>query len=71
MKFINYLESITGIGIYPLVSLMIFFVFFIGVALYVILGRKEYFAVLSTLPLNSDNTDSFTLNKNSYDNATK
>ncbi|HEY1037875.1 MAG TPA: CcoQ/FixQ family Cbb3-type cytochrome c oxidase assembly chaperone [Bacteroidia bacterium] len=71
MKFINYLESITGIGIYPLVSLMIFFVFFIGVALYVILGRKEYFAVLSALPLNSENYDSFTPNKNSYDNATK
>lgn len=64
MKFINYLESITGIGVYPLVSLMIFFVFFIGVTLYIMLGRKEYFETLSNLPLPNSDSDSF-ISKNS------
>ncbi|MCE3258836.1 MAG: Cbb3-type cytochrome oxidase component FixQ [Bacteroidetes bacterium] len=55
MKFINYLESITGIGIYPLVSLMIFFGFFAIVGIFVIKGRKEYFEYLRNIPINSNN----------------
>jgi len=51
MKFINYLESITGIGIYPLTSLMIFFLFFVIVGVYVIKGRKEYFEYLKNIPI--------------------
>ena len=52
MKFINYLESITGIGIYPMASLMIFFIFFALVGIYVIKGRKEYFDHLKNIPNN-------------------
>lgn len=52
MKFINYLESITGIGIYPLISLFVFFGFFALVTLYVIRGNKKYFEKLSNLPIN-------------------
>ncbi len=66
MKFINYLESITGIGFYPLASLIIFFVFFIGVAVFIIKGSKEYFKTLSQLPLNADNSGSIS-NNQSYD----
>lgn len=54
MKFINYLESITGVGIYPLVSLIIFFTFFIAVGIYVVKGRKEYFNYLKNLPINQN-----------------
>jgi len=53
MKFINYLESITGVGIYPLASLMIFFTFFVIVGVYVVKGRKEYFEYLRNIPINS------------------
>jgi cytochrome c oxidase cbb3-type subunit IV len=53
MKFINYLESITGVGIYPLTSLMIFFVFFTIVGIYVVKGRKEYFEYLRNIPINN------------------
>ena len=53
MKFINYLESITGVGIYPLASLIIFFVFFSLVGLYVVKGRKEYFEYLRNIPVNN------------------
>jgi cytochrome c oxidase cbb3-type subunit IV len=54
MKFINYLESITGIGIYPLVSFMIFFLFFIGVAIFVIKADKNYIKRLADIPLDND-----------------
>jgi hypothetical protein len=53
MKFINYLESITGIGMYPLISLLIFFGFFIAVGIYVVKGRKEYFEYLRNIPVNN------------------
>lgn len=52
MKFINYLESITGIGIYPLISLIVFVVFFSLVSFYVIKGNKKHFEKLSNLPIN-------------------
>lgn len=55
MKFINYLESITGVGIYPLVSLFVFVVFFLLVTLFVFKGSKKYFETLSNIPLEENN----------------
>jgi cytochrome c oxidase cbb3-type subunit IV len=54
MKFINYLQSITGIGIYPLVSFLIFFLFFLGVAIFVIKADKTYIKTLAHIPLDTD-----------------
>lgn len=54
MKFINYLESITGIGVYPLVSLMIFFSFFMLVTLFVIKADKNYLERAKNLPVNNE-----------------
>jgi cbb3-type cytochrome oxidase subunit 3 len=71
MKFINYLESVTGVGVYPLTSLIIFLVFFIGVAFFAIKGRKEYFDTLSRLPLNAPNSDTIISNTQVYDKASK
>lgn len=51
MKFINYLESITGIGVYPLLSLMIFFFFFAGVAVYVARANKLHIERVKNIPL--------------------
>ncbi len=36
MKFINYLENISGVSIFPLISLLTFFIFFVvvGIAVY-------------------------------------
>ena len=56
MKFINYLESITGIGIYPLVSLVIFVLFFIAVTLFAIKADKGYIGKIKNIPI--DNSDS-------------
>jgi hypothetical protein len=54
MKFINYLESITGIGIYPLVSFMIFFIFFIAVSVYLLQTKKNHFDEVSRIPLDAN-----------------
>ena len=51
MKFINYLESITGIGIFPLISLLIFFLFFTALILFVIRADKGHIAHLKNIPL--------------------
>jgi len=55
MKFINYLESITGVGIYPLISLVVFVVFFGLVTLFVLRGSKKHFEKLSHLPIDDKN----------------
>ncbi|HRO41594.1 MAG TPA: CcoQ/FixQ family Cbb3-type cytochrome c oxidase assembly chaperone [Flavipsychrobacter sp.] len=50
MKFINYLESITGVGIYPLTSLIIFFVFFTGLSIWALKADKNYIIRMKQLP---------------------
>ncbi len=50
MKFINYLESITGVGIYPLSSLFIFFLFFAIVTTWVIKADKKYIESMREIP---------------------
>lgn len=53
LKFIkHHMETIGGIEIYPLISFIIFFAFFIGLTAYVILMRKSHIAELENLPLN-------------------
>ena len=54
MKFINYLESIAGIGIYPLISLSIFFLFFLALIVYVIKADKQHIKVLENIPLDDE-----------------
>jgi hypothetical protein len=51
MKFINYLESIAGISIYPLISLALFVVFFVGVSISVFRSPKAAMKQLGNLPL--------------------
>ena len=51
MKFIIYQEGITGVGIYPLASFIIFFVFFSLVTLYTLRADKKHLAELSNIPL--------------------
>ncbi len=50
MKFIHYLETITGVGIYPLTSLAIFFLFFIAVATWTMKADKKYINSLKHIP---------------------
>ncbi|RYD58304.1 MAG: CcoQ/FixQ family Cbb3-type cytochrome c oxidase assembly chaperone [Sphingobacteriales bacterium] len=51
MKFKNYLETITGVEIYPLTSLLIFFLFFTALAIWAIRANKSYINELKNMPL--------------------
>lgn len=51
MKFINYLEKITGVDIYALSSFSIFFVFFILMLLWVWKADKKMIDEISRIPL--------------------
>jgi cbb3-type cytochrome oxidase subunit 3 len=51
MKFKHYLESITGVSIYPLVSLLVFFVFFVALTWYVVRADKKHINEMKNIPL--------------------
>lgn len=51
MKFINYLEKITGVDIYALSSFSIFFVFFMLMALWAWKADKKMIEEISRIPL--------------------
>ncbi|MBQ0787244.1 MAG: CcoQ/FixQ family Cbb3-type cytochrome c oxidase assembly chaperone [Oceanihabitans sp.] len=56
LKFVkNYMDSISGIEIYPIISLLIFFGFFVVLFLWVFTAKKEYIESVSNLPLELDN----------------
>lgn len=46
------METITGVAIYPILSLLIFFFFFVGLAIWVFSYKKEKIEELSQIPLN-------------------
>ncbi|MBC3847181.1 CcoQ/FixQ family Cbb3-type cytochrome c oxidase assembly chaperone [Winogradskyella echinorum] len=56
LKFVkNHMESITGIEIYPLISLLIFFIFFVVLFYWVITAKKDYITTVSNIPLDNQN----------------
>jgi cytochrome c oxidase cbb3-type subunit IV len=55
LKFIKgHLTSISGIEIYPVISFLIFFIFFIAVTWWAIRQDKKYIQELSNIPLDAD-----------------
>jgi cbb3-type cytochrome oxidase subunit 3 len=55
MKFINYLKSIAGIEIYPMISLIIFLLFFIALTVYALKADKKHINELKNIPLDKEN----------------
>lgn len=52
LKFIkHHMETIAGIEIYPLISFIIFFTFFIGLLVWVVAMKKSHIAELEQIPL--------------------
>lgn len=52
LKFVkNHMDSISDIEIYPLISLSIFFLFFLLLFWWVFSAKKEYIKKVSQLPL--------------------
>ena len=56
MKCINYLESIAGIGIFPMISLLIFFGFFTLLIAYVLKADKSHIREMKNIPLEQSET---------------
>ena len=55
LKFIKHnMETITGIEVYPVISFTIFFLFFLGLFLYVFRTNKQELKEKSQLPLDSN-----------------
>lgn len=52
LRFVkHHMETIAGVEIYPLVSFLIFFTFFIGLLAYVLLMKRRHIEELENLPL--------------------
>ena len=52
--FKHYFEQIHNVAIWPIISLSIFFVFFIGLIIYVARIKKDYINYMGDLPLADD-----------------
>lgn len=46
------METIAGVSIYPIISLLIFFLFFVALGIWVFTYKKEKIEELRQLPLN-------------------
>lgn len=58
LKYIkNHMESITGIEVYPMISLLIFFTFFVLLFWWVFTAKKAYIKTVSNIPLDNQNDD--------------
>lgn len=56
LKFIKgHMETITGIEIYPIISLLIFFVFFVLLFWWVFTAKKDYIQNMEQIPLEPEN----------------
>lgn len=57
LKFIKHnLETIAGINIYPVIALLIFFTFFVGLTLWVMTYKKQTIDELSNIPFDNDSS---------------
>ncbi|MFY0650936.1 MAG: cytochrome C oxidase Cbb3 [Cyclobacteriaceae bacterium] len=54
--FKHYFEGIHNIEIWPIISLTIFFMFFIGLIIWVVKVDKKYIKEMKNLPLESSDT---------------
>lgn len=54
MKFINYLEKVSGVDIFGLASLLIFFLFFVVMLTWVFKTKKKSFDEISRIPLDNN-----------------
>ncbi|MGB3345398.1 MAG: cbb3-type cytochrome c oxidase subunit 3 [Aequorivita sp.] len=56
LKFIKgNLENIDNVQIYPIISLLIFFIFFVGLFYWVMTAKKEHIEEVSNIPLENNN----------------
>ncbi|MEX0997445.1 MAG: CcoQ/FixQ family Cbb3-type cytochrome c oxidase assembly chaperone [Flavobacteriaceae bacterium] len=55
LKYIKgHMDSIQGIEVYPIISLIIFFTFFAVLFIWVVTSKKKYIEEVSNIPLERD-----------------
>lgn len=55
-KFVKgHMETIAGVDIFPIISLLIFFIFFVILFWWVFTAGKDYIKEMGEIPLESDN----------------
>lgn len=55
MRYIkHHLESIVGIEIFPIISLLIFFTFFVLLGIYLVTQKKDRMKMLKQIPLENE-----------------
>ncbi|MFC2127170.1 CcoQ/FixQ family Cbb3-type cytochrome c oxidase assembly chaperone [Bacteroidota bacterium] len=68
LKFIkNHMTEIDGIEIYPIISLLIFFLFFATLFWWVFSSKKEYIDKVSLIPFTDQNLTKTQKNQNHED----
>jgi cbb3-type cytochrome oxidase subunit 3 len=53
----NILQSINGVEVYAIIALLVFFLFFVGVTIWLLRIDKNYIKEMSNLPLEQDNNE--------------
>ena len=58
LKFIKgNLEQIDGVAIYPIISLLIFFIFFVALFWWVFTAKKDHIREVSNIPLDNNQNE--------------
>ncbi|GGD83597.1 CcoQ/FixQ family Cbb3-type cytochrome c oxidase assembly chaperone [Planktosalinus lacus] len=61
LKYIKgHMESIDGIEVYPIISLLIFFIFFAILFIWVFTAKKNYIDQVSNIPLENEEDENTT-----------
>lgn len=64
LKFVKGpLESIEGVSIFPIISLLIFFIFFTALFWWVFTAKKDYIKKVSDIPLDLEDENSLEINQ--------
>jgi cytochrome c oxidase cbb3-type subunit IV len=61
--FKHYFERIIGIEVYPIISLLLFVLFFLGLLIWVFRADKKYINEMSHVPLSDPNEDESLFNR--------
>lgn len=55
--FKHYFEQVHNVEVWPIISLSIFFVFFVGLLVYVLRIKKDHVSRMSAMPLSEDSPE--------------
>ena len=65
--FKHYFEQIQNVAIWPIISLAIFFIFFLVLLIWVIKTDKNHILKMSKLPLDGDQIENPSLNESKHE----